>query len=246
MLNLLGIFEIDRDILLYVQDHIRGPVLDEFFPRITFLGDAGIFWILLTVILFCFKKTRKAALCSAIALAGSVILNNMILKVLINRTRPYELISGLVLIGKKAGDASFPSGHTAASFASCIAILPNVKKRWWAPLILTATLIALSRIYIGIHYPSDVLGGFLSGLFLGLTAALIGNWAYETFLNRKVAVKKEPSETEAAASMVPAFEDGVEILAEEAREAFLRESVLPECGEEVVAVSPETKQSESE
>lgn len=175
MLEFLGIFETDRDILLYVQDNIRSGFLDKIFPNITHLGDAGIFWILLTVALLCFKKTRRAGLFSAAALAGSVLVNNMILKNVIGRTRPYELIEELVLIGKKAGDASFPSGHTAASFASCVAILPNVKKRWWAPLILMAVLISLSRVYIGIHYPSDILGGFLSGVVIGILANVIGS-----------------------------------------------------------------------
>ncbi|MBO4325329.1 MAG: phosphatase PAP2 family protein [Lachnospiraceae bacterium] len=175
MVEFLGIFETDRDILLYVQDHIRNGFLDKIFPNITHLGDAGIFWILLTVALLCFKKTRRAGLFSAAALAGSVLVNNVILKNAIGRTRPYELIDELVLIGKKASDASFPSGHTAASVASCTAILPNVKKRWWAPLILMAVLIALSRVYIGIHYPSDIVGGLISGVVLGILANVIGS-----------------------------------------------------------------------
>lgn len=185
MLAFLGIFEIDRDILLYIQDHIRCGFLDKIFPNITHLGDAGIFWILLTVIFLCFKKTRKAGFISAGALVGSVVLNNVILKNVIGRVRPYDLIDELHLIGKAASDASFPSGHTAASFASCVAILPNVRKRWWAPLILMAVLISLSRIYIGIHYPSDIVGGFISGVFLGIMANVIGNLVINKWFKTK-------------------------------------------------------------
>lgn len=146
MLGFLGIFEIDRDILLYVQDHWRTGILDGFFKAITHLGDAGIFWILLSVVLICFKKTRKAGFFSAGALVGSVVLNNMILKNVIGRVRPYELIPELKLIIERAKDASFPSGHTAASFASCIAIVPNVKKRYGIPLIIMAFTSFISPI----------------------------------------------------------------------------------------------------
>lgn len=190
MFGFLGIFEIDRDILLYVQDHWRTGILDGFFKAVTHLGDAGIFWILLTLVLLCFKKTRKAGFFSAGALAGSVLLNNVILKNAIGRVRPYELIPELKLIIARAKDASFPSGHTAASFASCIAIVPNVKKRYGIPLIIMACLIAFSRVYVGIHYPSDILGGFLSGLFLGIMANVIGNRVIKWWENRN-ALKAE-------------------------------------------------------
>lgn len=184
MLSFLDIFSTDADILLYVQEHIRCSVLDKVFPAITHLGDAGIFWILLSLVLLIFKKTRKAGAFSLGALIGSVVLNNMILKVVINRTRPYELIEGLRLIGKAATDASFPSGHTAASFASAVAMFPNLKKRYGVPLLILALLISLSRVYIGIHYPSDIVGGFVSGLFLGIMANVIGNLVLRKLSNR--------------------------------------------------------------
>ena len=172
---------LDADILLYIQDHIRSSFLDKIFPNITFLGDAGIFWILLTVVFLCFKKTRRAAVCSAIALVGSLLLNNCILKPLVNRTRPYELIEGLVLIGEKAKDGSFPSGHTAASIASAVAMCRYLKKRWYLPLIGLALMISFSRLYIGIHYPTDVLVGLLDGILLAVIA-----WVIESKLYRGV------------------------------------------------------------
>ena len=145
------------------------------------LGEAGIFWIILTAVLLCFKKTRRAAICSALALIGSLILNNMILKPIINRTRPYEVIEGLILIGKKATDGSFPSGHTAASIASAVAMCRYLKKRWSVPLIILALMISFSRLYIGIHYPSDVLVGLLDGILLAVIA-----WVIEGVMFRKL------------------------------------------------------------
>lgn len=172
---------LDADVLLYIQDHIRNGFLDKIFPNITFLGNAGIFWIILTAVLLCFKKTRRAAICSALALIGSLILNNMILKPIINRTRPYEVIEGLILIGKKATDGSFPSGHTAASIASAVAMCRYLKKRWSVPLIILALMISFSRLYIGIHYPSDVLVGLLDGILLAVIA-----WVIEGVMFRKL------------------------------------------------------------
>lgn len=174
-------FNIDADILLYVQEHIRNGFLDPFFKTITHLGDAGIFWIILTAVLLCFRKTRRAGVYSALALFGSVILNNMILKPLVARVRPYEVIDGLTLIVDRAKDYSFPSGHTAASFASAVAMCRQLKKPYGVLLLILAALIAFSRIYVGIHYPTDVLGGLISGVFLGIMGSLFGAWLYKKF-----------------------------------------------------------------
>lgn len=171
----------DSDILLYIQEHIRCEFLDWIFPNITYLGDAGIFWIVLTAILMCFRKTRRAAFCSMFALIGSLLLNNIVLKPLVDRVRPYEIYEGLVLIGKKAKDASFPSGHTAASVASAVALSFHLRKRWSIPLIIFALMIGFSRLYIGIHHPTDVLFGIVDGLLLALIA-----WMIERRMNRSV------------------------------------------------------------
>lgn len=166
---------IDGNILLFIQEHIRNSICDPIFQGITHLGDAGIFWILLTIVLLFFKKTRKAGIYSACALVGSVIVNNLILKNLINRTRPYEVIEGLKLLGKPATDASFPSGHTGASFASAVAMFKNLPRKYAILLIVLAALIAFSRLYIGIHYPTDILGGLVTGIGLGLLVNIVGD-----------------------------------------------------------------------
>ncbi len=180
--------ELDGQILIFIQEHIRNSFCDPIFKSITHLGDAGIFWIILTIILLCFKKTRRAGIYSACALVGSVIINNMILKNLINRTRPYEVIQGLQCIVSPATDASFPSGHTGASFASAVAMCKQIPKKYAVLLIILASLIAFSRLYVGIHYPTDVLGGLITGIGLGILANVIGDRIYAKKFAEKQAL----------------------------------------------------------
>lgn len=165
----------DGQILLFIQEHVRNAVCDVFFKGITHLGDAGIFWILLTIVLLCFGQTRKAGIYSACALVLSLIVNNLILKNLINRVRPYEVVEGLQCIVAPAHDASFPSGHTGASFASAVAIYRQIPKKFAVFFIVLASLIAFSRLYVGIHYPTDVLGGLVTGIGIGLLVNVVGD-----------------------------------------------------------------------
>ncbi|MDE7418173.1 MAG: phosphatase PAP2 family protein [Lachnospiraceae bacterium] len=166
---------VDGQILLFIQEHVRNTVCDVFFKGITHLGDAGIFWILLTIVLLCFRQTRKAGIYSACALAASLIVNNLILKNLVGRIRPYELVEGLQCIVPPAYDASFPSGHTGASFASAVSICRQIPKKYAVFFIVLASLIALSRLYVGIHYPTDVLGGLVTGIGIGLLVNVVGD-----------------------------------------------------------------------
>ena len=169
----------EGSILLFIQNNLRNPVLTPVLQAITSLGDHGIFWIVLTVLLLCFKKTRHIGFCSAIALILSVLINNVALKNLVARTRPYELIDGLKLITTKPDDFSFPSGHSGASFASAVAIYRVWKKRWTIWLIVLAALIALSRLYVGVHFPTDVLCGTIIGIACGFAGAYLGMRLWE-------------------------------------------------------------------
>ncbi len=157
----------EHELLLWIQNTVRTDALTPVMKAITHLGDAGIFWILLTLVLLIIPKTRKAGLCSLCALLGSLVLNNFLLKNIVARTRPYEVIEGLELLVARAKDYSFPSGHSAASFASATAVFRNVPKKYGAWALVLAALIAFSRLYIGIHYPTDVLAGTLDGILLG-------------------------------------------------------------------------------
>lgn len=135
---------------------------------ITSLGNAGIIWIVLAVVLLILPKTRKTGIIVAAALLMDLILCNLILKNLVARVRPYDVNTAIAILIKKPLDFSFPSGHTAASFAAMTALfLAKMKKAWIAALIL-AVLIAFSRLYFYVHYPTDVLGGAVVGILSGI------------------------------------------------------------------------------
>ncbi len=147
---------------------IHTPLLDKILAFITSLGNAGIIWIVLAVVLLILSKTRKAGIIVAAALLADLILCNLILKNLVARVRPYDVNTAIAILIKKPLDFSFPSGHTAASFAAMTALfLAKMKKAWIAALIL-AVLIAFSRLYFYVHYPTDVLGGIVVGILSGV------------------------------------------------------------------------------
>ena len=132
--------------ILSMLQKIRTPLLDIFMSNITKLGNAGIVWILLTIVLLLIPKTRKSGLILASALIVDLILCNGILK-------PH--------------DYSFPSGHTAASFTAVMALYLAGEKKLWKIALVLAVLIAFSRLYLYVHYPTDVLGGIITGAIAG-------------------------------------------------------------------------------
>ncbi|OLA19554.1 MAG: phosphatase PAP2 family protein [Dorea sp. 42_8] len=161
--------------ILDMIQNLRTPIGDVVVPLITRLGDAGIIWIILTVLLLIIPKTRKTGVIMLAALLVDVLLCNVFIKNLVARTRPFDVNTAVQLLVAKPRDYSFPSGHTAASFASVTALyLAGEKKMWKAALVL-AVLIALSRLYLYVHYPTDILGGIIVGIVAGYAAKRIIN-----------------------------------------------------------------------
>ena len=160
-------------ILDWVQTNLRCGFLDGVLPAITRLSDHGEIWIVLAAVLLITKKYRWAGVSVALALVLDLILCNGFLKPLIGRIRPYEVNTTIALLVPPPGDASFPSGHTAASFTAVTALwcAGGVPKwlRW--PALALAVVIALSRIYLYVHWPTDVLGGAALGAALGWAGA---------------------------------------------------------------------------
>ena len=157
---------IELSILDWIQT-LHMPFLDKIMVFITRLGDAGIIWIVLSIVLLLIPKTRKSGVVMVAALVVDVLLCNIVLKNLVARTRPYDVNTGVHLLVAKLHDYSFPSGHTAASFASVTALYLAGEKKLWKFALVLACLIAISRLYLYVHYPTDVLGGILFGVISG-------------------------------------------------------------------------------
>ena len=107
------------------------------------------------------------------ALAIGALITNVALKNIIERIRPYEVVEGLKLLIEPQSDFSFPSGHTCASIGAALAMYPFLERKWGIPLVILAVLISLSRLYVGVHYPTDVLGGAVVGAFAAWGAVRI-------------------------------------------------------------------------
>ena len=154
------------NLLDQIQQHLANDFLNALVPRISSLGDAGLIWIALSILLLLFPKTRKAGLASGIALLFMLITGNMILKPLVARLRPFTVNTAVELLIPPPTDFSFPSGHTYASFASASAIFRNNRKIG-IPALILASLIAFSRLYLYVHYPTDILAGAAIGIMAG-------------------------------------------------------------------------------
>ena len=159
----------DFAILDWIQAHLRCGAADQFFSTITHLADGGVFWILLAVVLLVIPKTRRFGLALALALVLDGIFCNGLLKPLIARARPYQLHPGVQLLIAPPSDYSFPSGHTwSAVTGAWVITAANRKFGWWA--IPLAAALAFSRLYLFVHFPSDILSGALIGAALGFAA----------------------------------------------------------------------------
>ena len=151
-------------LLLFIQEHIRCAALDGPMTFVTHLGDSGLFWIALTLALLLFRRTRRVGLFCAAAMVLNLLVTNVALKNIIQRIRPYDVMDSLKILVAPEHDFSFPSGHTACSFAAAWTIFRTAPRRYGTAALVLAALIALSRLYVGVHYPTDVLGGLIVGV----------------------------------------------------------------------------------
>ncbi len=163
---------IEAQILKAISNAISCDVLDIFFKFISFLGDKGAIWIVFTLIMLIHPSTRKIGFCSAISLLLCLLVGNTFLKPFFNRIRPYDFDITIRTIIPKLSDPSFPSGHTMAAFAFAHSAGTHLKKA--RPyLYVAAILMGVSRIYLCMHYPSDVVFGAVFGICFGISSCKI-------------------------------------------------------------------------
>ena len=166
----------DLPILEWIAANLKCGFLDTVMPLITLLGDAGIFWIACSLVMILIPKTRKTGLAMGISLLIGLLVCNVTLKPLVARIRPYDYQmqhfgKEVLLLVEGMHDYSFPSGHTIASFEAATALLIGNKKLG-IPAMILAVLIAFSRLYLYVHYPTDV----LASIVLGIGIAFLGNF----------------------------------------------------------------------
>ncbi len=168
---------IDFLILDFIKEYIKNPFFDFLMPKITALGNGGLVWIIAAIVFLAIPKYRKGGVALALGLLAGLLLGNLTLKPLIARTRPFDLVEGIELLITAPTDFSFPSGHTLSSFIAAF-ILTMIDKRFGYVAIPLAILIAFSRMYLYVHFPSDILGGIV-------LAAIISAVIYFIFFRKK-------------------------------------------------------------
>lgn len=168
------IMKFDFGILDWIQGNLRCAFLDRFFPAFTFLGEKGWFFILTAVILLCIPKTRKWGACLVVSLLLGLIFGNGLIKNMVGRTRPYDQVENFVLLVKKLSDYSFPSGHTLAAFEFLTVVcLSPVKRRVKVVAVLFGVMMAFSRLYLYVHFPTDILCAVGLGILFGVMGVRI-------------------------------------------------------------------------
>ena len=168
-------------ILDFIQT-LRNPAFDAIMVCITHLGDAGILWLLLSAVLIISRKYRRIGMIMIASLAVEALIANIILKPTVARIRPYDINTAVTLIIGAQHDYSFPSGHTTASFAAATVLFLN-RFKYWPVFAVLAVLIAFSRLYLYVHFPSDV----LAGAVIGILAAIAVNCAASRFFTARAA-----------------------------------------------------------
>ncbi|MBE6963197.1 MAG: phosphatase PAP2 family protein [Ruminococcaceae bacterium] len=171
-------------VLDWIQACVRTPFLDRVVPAFTQLSNHGEIWIAMAVLLMLWKKTRKAGLSVSCGLLLDLLTVNMLLKPLVGRVRPFAVNTAVQLLVEAPHDASFPSGHTGVSFAAVGALYASGSPLW-KPASVLAALMALSRLYLYVHWPSDIIGGVIVGWLCGWLGAKLVKLAAEAIAKRK-------------------------------------------------------------
>lgn len=164
---------LDQTILYWIQNHTVCDLFDLLMPKLTLLGSGGAIWLLAAGGMLCTKKYRRQGVILLAGLAVGVLVGNVCLKNLIARPRPCWLDDGVMMLISSPTDYSFPSGHTLSSVIGATVLTKTDRRFGWAAIPLAA-VIAFSRLYLFVHFPSDILAGAILGVIIGEAVYRIG------------------------------------------------------------------------
>lgn len=153
-------------ILLGIQEH-RNEYLTAFLKPVTHIGDFGLIWIIISLACYFTHRYKAVGIKGLGALAFVLLINNFLLKNLVDRERPFHAVEDLLLLTAEPSGASFPSGHTAGALAAGYIFYKYLPKKYGLPLLVLGLVMGFSRIYVGAHYVTDVLGGIVIGCLCG-------------------------------------------------------------------------------
>ena len=163
----------------------RNPVMNAISIFFDYAGAHGEIWIAFTLLLLLFRRTRKAGCAMATALVLYLLAGDCILKPLFARPRPCDVNTAITILVKRPHGHSFPSGHTASGVAAAYALwLQN--RKLGAPALVLAAFIAFTRLYLYVHFPTDILGGAVLGIVLGAVASAIANYVANHFKKQQI------------------------------------------------------------
>lgn len=177
--------QLDERALWWIAQHLRMAWLDPLVMFYTNLGNGGLCFIAVALLLLAFGQTRKSGATALTALAFGAVVTNLTIKPLITRPRPWVVMEDFVCLVTSSDPNSFPSGHTTAAFAFGVALFLTVKPKWAkAAALAAAALMGLSRLYVGVHFPTDVLTGAVIGTCCGILASWVVRRVSERFSHR--------------------------------------------------------------
>ncbi len=181
--------QFDEQALVWIAEHIRCAVLNPLMELYTQLGNTGLLFIVLGLAMLLWRPTRKAGFSALCAMLIGLVVVNFTIKPLVSRPRPWLVIENFVNLVPERDPNSFPSGHTNAAFAFAIAVCASAPKKWMKiAAVCAAVVMGLSRLYVGVHFPSDVLAGAAIGSLCGL----LGAWVVSRAWGRLPARLRDP------------------------------------------------------